>query len=74
MTAEPITARALAEALRAVRRDARMFAAAEVNALRSRIETLEDAHRMQAPHTHLATWADQMAHRLDPSDQEGAEA
>ena len=64
---KPLTRRDVAEMIRAVRKDARLFAAAEVNALRPRLEA---AHHMDTRHTHLDSWAEDVGHRLDPEDDE----
>src|ERR1035437_149374 len=65
-----ITQRLLNEATKQLRRDLKLFAAAEVNALRPRLDRLEAAHHMGELHTHLDSWAEDMAHRLDPEADE----
>jgi hypothetical protein len=67
---KPLTRRDVAEMLRVVRRDARLFAAAEVNALRPRLDRLEAAHVMGAAHSHLDSWAEEAGHRLDPEEDD----
>jgi hypothetical protein len=74
MTAQdprPITRREVAEMLKTVRRDLKLFCAAETNALRPRLDRLESAHHLGAQHTHLDSWAAEMAARLDPDELGG---
>jgi hypothetical protein len=64
-----ITARLLNEAVKRLRSELKVFAAAEVNRLRPRLDALERAHHMTAVHTHLDSWADEMGARLDPEEE-----
>jgi hypothetical protein len=71
MTAEPVTARALAEALRVERRTTRSFVVAELATTRRRLARLEARLFLDAgTPDYIDTYADRTAAAFDPSAQE----